>query len=96
MVVFFFLFQSLTPGHMQGTFEMANKEENREKNRYPNILPCKTLPFVETSQLTARAALSVLVTLLGWSCSSDVISLITNGLSIFVWSKPVSLAMVSL
>ncbi|KAI1236104.1 hypothetical protein IHE44_0001378 [Lamprotornis superbus] len=22
-----------------GTFEMANKEENREKNRYPNILP---------------------------------------------------------
>ncbi|XP_064370450.1 receptor-type tyrosine-protein phosphatase epsilon isoform X1 [Dromaius novaehollandiae] len=32
-------FNSLTPGHVQGTFEMANKEENREKNRYPNILP---------------------------------------------------------
>ncbi|KFP54146.1 Receptor-type tyrosine-protein phosphatase epsilon, partial [Cathartes aura] len=30
---------SLTPGYVQGTFEMANKEENREKNRYPNILP---------------------------------------------------------
>lgn len=24
---------------------MANKEENREKNRYPNILPSKTLLF---------------------------------------------------
>ncbi|XP_014306674.2 receptor-type tyrosine-protein phosphatase epsilon-like, partial [Myotis lucifugus] len=24
---------------MQGTFEQANKEENRDKNRYPNILP---------------------------------------------------------
>ncbi|KFV79031.1 Receptor-type tyrosine-protein phosphatase epsilon, partial [Struthio camelus australis] len=32
-------FNSLTPGHVQGTFEMANKEENRDKNRYPNILP---------------------------------------------------------
>ncbi|NWX83098.1 PTPRE phosphatase, partial [Nothoprocta pentlandii] len=32
-------FNSLTTGHVQGTFEMANKEENREKNRYPNILP---------------------------------------------------------
>uniref|UniRef100_A0A8C9FFD6 protein-tyrosine-phosphatase n=1 Tax=Pavo cristatus TaxID=9049 RepID=A0A8C9FFD6_PAVCR len=32
-------FNSLTPGYVQGTFEMANKEENREKNRYPNILP---------------------------------------------------------
>lgn len=30
---------------MQGTFEMANKEENREKNRYPNILPCKQFAF---------------------------------------------------
>jgi len=25
---------------------MANKEENREKNRYPNILPCETLLFL--------------------------------------------------
>ncbi|XP_042315656.1 receptor-type tyrosine-protein phosphatase epsilon isoform X1 [Sceloporus undulatus] len=32
-------FNSLPPGYMQGTLEMANKEENREKNRYPNILP---------------------------------------------------------
>ncbi|XP_068957815.1 receptor-type tyrosine-protein phosphatase epsilon isoform X2 [Petaurus breviceps papuanus] len=32
-------FNSLPSGHIQGTFEMANKEENREKNRYPNILP---------------------------------------------------------
>uniref|UniRef100_A0A670Z0X1 Uncharacterized protein n=1 Tax=Pseudonaja textilis TaxID=8673 RepID=A0A670Z0X1_PSETE len=34
-------FNSLPPGYLQGTLEMANKEENREKNRYPNILPCK-------------------------------------------------------
>ncbi|XP_058043948.1 receptor-type tyrosine-protein phosphatase epsilon isoform X3 [Ahaetulla prasina] len=32
-------FNSLPPGYLQGTLEMANKEENREKNRYPNILP---------------------------------------------------------
>uniref|UniRef100_A0A8C3FMW1 Receptor-type tyrosine-protein phosphatase epsilon n=1 Tax=Chrysemys picta bellii TaxID=8478 RepID=A0A8C3FMW1_CHRPI len=32
-------FNSLPARYMQGTFEMANKEENREKNRYPNILP---------------------------------------------------------
>nr|CAI9711277.1 unnamed protein product [Rangifer tarandus platyrhynchus] len=32
-------FNSLPSGHVQGTFELANKEENREKNRYPNILP---------------------------------------------------------
>lgn len=36
-------FQSLPSGHIQGTFDLANKEENREKNRYPNILPSKTL-----------------------------------------------------
>lgn len=35
-------FNSLPSGHIQGTFELANKEENREKNRYPNILPSKT------------------------------------------------------
>lgn len=35
-------FQSLPSGHIQGTFDLANKEENREKNRYPNILPSKT------------------------------------------------------
>ncbi|KAK2496384.1 hypothetical protein MC885_019368 [Smutsia gigantea] len=38
-------FNLLPSGHIQGTFEMANKEENREKNRYPNILPSKTLLF---------------------------------------------------
>ncbi|XP_019411831.1 PREDICTED: receptor-type tyrosine-protein phosphatase epsilon isoform X2 [Crocodylus porosus] len=32
-------FNSLTASYVQGTFEMANQEENREKNRYPNILP---------------------------------------------------------
>ncbi|XP_043840457.1 receptor-type tyrosine-protein phosphatase epsilon isoform X3 [Dromiciops gliroides] len=32
-------FNSLPSGHVQGSFEMANKEENRDKNRYPNILP---------------------------------------------------------
>ncbi|XP_054974705.1 receptor-type tyrosine-protein phosphatase epsilon isoform X2 [Sorex araneus] len=32
-------FNSLPSGHMQGTFDVANREENREKNRYPNILP---------------------------------------------------------
>ncbi|XP_038265796.1 receptor-type tyrosine-protein phosphatase epsilon isoform X1 [Dermochelys coriacea] len=32
-------FNSLPARCMQGTFETANKEENREKNRYPNILP---------------------------------------------------------
>ncbi|KAL7990519.1 hypothetical protein Chor_013949, partial [Crotalus horridus] len=32
-------FNSLPPGYLQGSLEMANKEENREKNRYPNILP---------------------------------------------------------
>ncbi|KAL2302687.1 hypothetical protein Nmel_010130 [Mimus melanotis] len=39
-------FNSLTSGYVQGTFEMANKEENREKNRYPNILPCKPFAFL--------------------------------------------------
>ncbi|XP_044540556.1 receptor-type tyrosine-protein phosphatase epsilon-like, partial [Gracilinanus agilis] len=32
-------FNSLPSGHVQGAFETANKEENQEKNRYPNILP---------------------------------------------------------
>lgn len=36
-------FQSLPSGHMQGTFEQANKEGNLDKNRYPNILPSKVL-----------------------------------------------------
>lgn len=39
-------FQSLPSGHIQGTFDLANKEENREKNRYPNILPSKTFVVV--------------------------------------------------
>uniref|UniRef100_A0A803SVL0 protein-tyrosine-phosphatase n=1 Tax=Anolis carolinensis TaxID=28377 RepID=A0A803SVL0_ANOCA len=41
-------FNSLPPGYMQGTLEMANKEENREKNRYPNILPCCKAPRLVT------------------------------------------------
>ncbi|KAG7492666.1 hypothetical protein MATL_G00016670 [Megalops atlanticus] len=32
-------FNSLPGGYTQGTFEEANKEDNRDKNRYPNILP---------------------------------------------------------
>ena len=40
--------QGLFHGHVQGTFELANKEENREKNRYPNILPSKILLFFFT------------------------------------------------
>ncbi|KAG9341864.1 hypothetical protein JZ751_018588 [Albula glossodonta] len=32
-------FSSLPGGYTQGTCEEANKEENRDKNRYPNILP---------------------------------------------------------
>uniref|UniRef100_A0A672LYD5 protein-tyrosine-phosphatase n=1 Tax=Sinocyclocheilus grahami TaxID=75366 RepID=A0A672LYD5_SINGR len=34
-------FNSLPCGFGCGTFEEASREENREKNRYPNILPCK-------------------------------------------------------
>ncbi|TRY59646.1 hypothetical protein DNTS_027387, partial [Danionella cerebrum] len=33
-------FNSLPCGFGRGTFEEASREENREKNRYPNILPC--------------------------------------------------------
>uniref|UniRef100_A0A4W5MJ86 protein-tyrosine-phosphatase n=1 Tax=Hucho hucho TaxID=62062 RepID=A0A4W5MJ86_9TELE len=32
-------FNSLPSGYTQGTCLEANKEDNREKNRYPNILP---------------------------------------------------------
>ncbi|XP_061083727.1 receptor-type tyrosine-protein phosphatase epsilon-like isoform X2 [Conger conger] len=32
-------YSSLPGGYTQGTCEVANKDENREKNRYPNILP---------------------------------------------------------
>ncbi|XP_043912110.1 receptor-type tyrosine-protein phosphatase epsilon isoform X2 [Protopterus annectens] len=32
-------FNALPSGFLQGTFEAANQEENKEKNRYPNILP---------------------------------------------------------
>ncbi|OCT71600.1 receptor-type tyrosine-protein phosphatase epsilon isoform X1 [Xenopus laevis] len=32
-------YNSLQPGNLHGTHEAANKEENKEKNRYPNILP---------------------------------------------------------
>ncbi|XP_077114504.1 receptor-type tyrosine-protein phosphatase epsilon isoform X1 [Ranitomeya variabilis] len=32
-------YNSLQSGNFQGTFEVANREENKENNRYPNILP---------------------------------------------------------
>ncbi|XP_069095818.1 receptor-type tyrosine-protein phosphatase epsilon isoform X1 [Pleurodeles waltl] len=32
-------YNALPPVHLQGLFEAANKDENRERNRYPNILP---------------------------------------------------------
>uniref|UniRef100_A0A8C4SC40 Receptor-type tyrosine-protein phosphatase epsilon n=1 Tax=Erpetoichthys calabaricus TaxID=27687 RepID=A0A8C4SC40_ERPCA len=32
-------FNSLPTGYIQGTYDEANREENKEKNRYPNILP---------------------------------------------------------
>ncbi|XP_053269491.1 receptor-type tyrosine-protein phosphatase epsilon isoform X6 [Pleuronectes platessa] len=32
-------FNSLPGGNAQGTYEEANKDDNKEKNRYPNILP---------------------------------------------------------
>lgn len=34
-------YNSLPGGNAQGTYEEANKDENKEKNRYPNILPCE-------------------------------------------------------
>ncbi|KAM7370635.1 hypothetical protein PAMP_010164 [Pampus punctatissimus] len=33
-------YNSLPGGHANGTYEEANKDDNKEKNRYPNILPC--------------------------------------------------------
>ncbi|XP_068113435.1 receptor-type tyrosine-protein phosphatase epsilon isoform X1 [Hyperolius riggenbachi] len=32
-------YNSLQMGNSQGSFEVANRDENKEKNRYPNILP---------------------------------------------------------
>uniref|UniRef100_A0A8C6U9L8 Receptor-type tyrosine-protein phosphatase epsilon n=1 Tax=Neogobius melanostomus TaxID=47308 RepID=A0A8C6U9L8_9GOBI len=32
-------YNSLPGGHVQGLYEEANREDNKEKNRYPNILP---------------------------------------------------------
>uniref|UniRef100_A0A3B4V1W3 Protein tyrosine phosphatase receptor type E n=1 Tax=Seriola dumerili TaxID=41447 RepID=A0A3B4V1W3_SERDU len=32
-------YNSLPGGNAQGTYEEANKDDNKEKNRYPNILP---------------------------------------------------------
>uniref|UniRef100_A0A8C3A2G7 Receptor-type tyrosine-protein phosphatase epsilon n=1 Tax=Cyclopterus lumpus TaxID=8103 RepID=A0A8C3A2G7_CYCLU len=34
-------YNSLPGGNAQGTYEEANKDDNKEKNRYPNILPCE-------------------------------------------------------
>lgn len=35
------VFQFLPGGTATGTYEEANKDDNKEKNRYPNILPCE-------------------------------------------------------
>uniref|UniRef100_A0A8C1I958 Receptor-type tyrosine-protein phosphatase epsilon n=1 Tax=Cyprinus carpio TaxID=7962 RepID=A0A8C1I958_CYPCA len=43
-------FNSLPCGFGCGTFEEASRDENREKNRYPNILPCKCSTHLQTSQ----------------------------------------------
>uniref|UniRef100_A0A8C5NGE6 Receptor-type tyrosine-protein phosphatase epsilon n=1 Tax=Gouania willdenowi TaxID=441366 RepID=A0A8C5NGE6_GOUWI len=34
-------YNSLPGGNVKGTYEEANKDDNKEKNRYPNILPCE-------------------------------------------------------
>uniref|UniRef100_A0A667YGI7 Receptor-type tyrosine-protein phosphatase n=1 Tax=Myripristis murdjan TaxID=586833 RepID=A0A667YGI7_9TELE len=38
-------FNSLPCYYHHGSFEEASREHNREKNRYPNILPCERLAF---------------------------------------------------
>lgn len=62
---------------MQGTFELANKEENREKNRYPNILPSKILFFffymIGGVLTTLNFALQLLVILPVQSADSRVL-----------------------
>uniref|UniRef100_A0A8C9ZL35 protein-tyrosine-phosphatase n=1 Tax=Sander lucioperca TaxID=283035 RepID=A0A8C9ZL35_SANLU len=42
-------YNSLPGGSAHGTYEEANKDDNKEKNRYPNILPCEfTFCYVVT------------------------------------------------
>lgn len=36
-----YFLQFLPGGNASGTYEEANKDDNKEKNRYPNILPCE-------------------------------------------------------
>uniref|UniRef100_A0A8B9K568 protein-tyrosine-phosphatase n=1 Tax=Astyanax mexicanus TaxID=7994 RepID=A0A8B9K568_ASTMX len=46
-------FNSLPCGFGRGMFEEASREENKEKNRYPNILPCEELKVVASYTLHA-------------------------------------------
>lgn len=46
--------QSLPCYYHLGSFEEASREHNREKNRYPNILPCERGSDVCDSQYQAR------------------------------------------
>uniref|UniRef100_A0A674C5G4 Receptor-type tyrosine-protein phosphatase epsilon n=1 Tax=Salmo trutta TaxID=8032 RepID=A0A674C5G4_SALTR len=45
-------FNSLPSGYTQGTCQEANKDENREKNRYPNILPCERLHLILSTSIS--------------------------------------------
>uniref|UniRef100_A0A673G376 protein-tyrosine-phosphatase n=1 Tax=Sinocyclocheilus rhinocerous TaxID=307959 RepID=A0A673G376_9TELE len=51
-------YSSLPGGSTQGTCEEANKDENKEKNRYPNILPCKNSLSFSSSFLLLLVLLS--------------------------------------
>lgn len=54
-----FVVKSLPGGNAQGTYEEANKDDNKEKNRYPNILPCECI-FCSVGFLTHTEELSFL------------------------------------
>lgn len=43
----FLPFQALPACPIQATCEAASKEENKEKNRYVNILPCKCQSWLD-------------------------------------------------
>uniref|UniRef100_A0A8C5I078 Receptor-type tyrosine-protein phosphatase epsilon n=1 Tax=Gouania willdenowi TaxID=441366 RepID=A0A8C5I078_GOUWI len=66
-------YNSLPGGNVKGTYEEANKDDNKEKNRYPNILPCECQTLSSVSCF--RAALMCFN-------PSEVTSLVTAGLLI--------------